>query len=184
VWICDGANTFRVRLVARRVGVRDMVQSKPIPWDSGLARRTQGSLAPGGTEKDAEFVRFSIDGSFFPGSWEAMSAPPKTSRKPTLTWRAYQDVKRFSMILGAQVKYLRAFAFSIGRRYQETEPMPTWYLPREIMTCALTKTRPSALLHRTETFFQFTLKRVDRCAQVDGGRLDSDYRHNVNRRAR
>lgn len=79
--------------------------------------------APGGTEEDARFVRSSMYGSFLSGGlggyvygaegiWGADIEPAA----PVKMWDA------FRWISGEQVKYLREFASSIGRRYQDLVP--------------------------------------------------------------
>lgn len=79
--------------------------------------------AAGGTPRDARFMRSSMYGSFLSGGlggyvygaegiWGADIEPAA----PTKMWDA------FRWISGAQVKYLRQFAFSIGRRYQNLVP--------------------------------------------------------------
>lgn len=79
--------------------------------------------APGGTELDAQYVRSSMYGSFLSGGlggyvygaegiWGADIEPAA----PIKMWDAFQ------WISGAEVKYLRDFAFSIGDRYLELEP--------------------------------------------------------------
>lgn len=79
--------------------------------------------APGGTEKDDQFVRSAMYGSFLSGGlgghvygaegiWGAdieAVADPKM-------WEAFQWRS------GAEMQYLRTFALSIGKRYQELEP--------------------------------------------------------------
>ena len=79
--------------------------------------------APGGTEEDARYVRSSMYGSFLSGGlggyvygaegiWGADIEPAA----PVKMWDA------FRWISGEQVKYLREFASSIGRRYQDLVP--------------------------------------------------------------
>ncbi len=79
--------------------------------------------APGGTEEDARFVRSSMYGSFLSGGlggyvygaegiWGADIEPAA----PVKMWDA------FRWISGAEVKYLREFALSIGRRYEDLQP--------------------------------------------------------------
>ena len=89
----------------------------------GLGGKGYKYGAPGGTEKDAQFVRSAMYGSFLSGGlgghvygaegiWGADIEPAA----PIKMWDAFQWNS------GAQMKYLRDFAFSIGRRYQELEP--------------------------------------------------------------
>jgi len=79
--------------------------------------------ATGGTEKDDQFVRSSMYGSFLSGGlgghvygaegiWGADIEP---SADPKM-WEAFQWRS------GGQMQYLRTFAFSTGKRYQDLEP--------------------------------------------------------------
>lgn len=79
--------------------------------------------APGGTETDARYVRSSMYGSFLSGGlgghvygaegiWGADIEPAA----PIKMWDAFQWVS------GTEMKYLRDFAFSIGKRYQDLQP--------------------------------------------------------------
>jgi hypothetical protein len=86
--------------------------------------------APGGTEKDDQFVRSGMYGSVLSGGlaghvygaegiWGADIEPAA----PTKMWEAFQWRS------AAQMLYLRAFAFSIGKRYQELVPDAELVLP-------------------------------------------------------
>ena len=79
--------------------------------------------AEGGTAQDDQFVRSAMYGSFLSGGlaghvygaegiWGADIEPSA----PTKMWDAFQWNS------GAQMKHLRTFAFSIGKRYQELVP--------------------------------------------------------------
>ena len=133
--------------------------------------------APGGSEKDAQFVRSSMYGSFLSGGlggyvygaegiWGADIEPTA----PTKMWDAFQ------WISGAQVKYLREFAFSIGKEYQELEPDGDLVSPDKDHNlrsyegwayCARTRDKKIFLL-----YFETGMPR----AQVRGARLNSSYR--------
>jgi hypothetical protein len=133
--------------------------------------------APGGSEKDAQFVRSSMYGSFLSGGlggyvygaegiWGADIEPAA----PIKMWDAFQ------WISGAQTKYLRDFAYSIGKRYQELEPNADLVSPdkdRNLRSyegwayCARTRDRGVFLL-----YFEKGMPR----AQVRGARLNSSYR--------
>ncbi|HXE11771.1 MAG TPA: DUF5060 domain-containing protein [Bryobacteraceae bacterium] len=107
------------------------------PYYSGYvdARGLHGGYkygAPGGTEKDDQFVRSSMYGSFLSGGlaghvygaegiWGADIEPSA----PIKMWDAFQWNS------AAQMKYLRTFAFSIGRRYQELVPDEDFVVPNK-----------------------------------------------------
>ncbi len=88
----------------------------------GGANYTRG--AAGGSELDDAFVRSGMYGSFLSGGlaghvygaegiWGADIEPTA----PVHMWEAFQWTS------GAQMQYLRTFAFSIGRRYQDLVPL-------------------------------------------------------------
>jgi hypothetical protein len=79
--------------------------------------------APGGTEKDDQFVRSSMYGSFVSGGFaghvygaEGIWGADIEDAAPIKMWDA------FKWNSAAQMRYLRDFAMSIGKRYQELEP--------------------------------------------------------------
>jgi hypothetical protein len=79
--------------------------------------------APGGTEKDDQFVRSGIYGSFLSGGLaghiygsEAIWGADVQEAAPIKMWDAFQWNS------AAQMKHLRTFAFSIGRRFQDLIP--------------------------------------------------------------
>ncbi len=79
--------------------------------------------ASGGTEKDDQFVRSAMYGSFLSGGLaghvygaEGIWGADTEAAAPTKMWDA------FRWRSGAQMRHLRSFAFSIGRRYQELVP--------------------------------------------------------------
>jgi hypothetical protein len=87
--------------------------------------------APGGTPKDDQYVRSAMYGNFLSGGlaghvygaegiWGADIEPAA----PTKMWDAFQWNS------GAQMHFLRDFAFSIGTRYQELVP-DKWVVPSE-----------------------------------------------------
>ncbi len=153
------------------------------PYYSGYvdARGLGGSGYPygaaGGTEKDARFVRSSMYGSFLSGGlgghvygaegiWGADIEPAA----PIKMWDAFQ------WISGAQIKYLREFAFSIGRRYQELEPNADLVSPNKDHN--LNAYEGWAYCARTpdkEIFLAYFEKGVPR-AQIRGAKLSSRYR--------
>jgi len=133
--------------------------------------------APGGTERDAQFVRSSMYGSFLSGGlggyvygaegiWGADVEPAA----PVKMWDAFQWVS------GAEVQYLRDFAFSIGRRYEELEPDANLVSPDKDYNlksyegwayCARTPDKKSFL-----AYFEKGMPK----AQIRGALLNADYR--------
>jgi hypothetical protein len=107
------------------------------PYYSGYvdARGLNGGYrygAPGGTPKDDQFVRSAMYGNFLSGGlaghvygaegiWGADIEPAA----PIKMWDAFQWNS------GAQMKYLRAFAFSIGKRYQDLVPDEDFVVPNK-----------------------------------------------------
>ena len=88
--------------------------------------------APGGTEKDDQFVRSAMYGNFLSGGlaghvygaegiWGADIEPAA----PTKMWDAFQWNS------GSQMQHLRTFAFSIGKRYQELVPLADLVSPNK-----------------------------------------------------
>lgn len=97
---------------------------------AGAVNYTRGAV--GGTDKDNAFVHSSMYGSFLSGGlaghvygaegiWGADIEPSA----PTKMWDA------FLWRSGAEMQYLRTFAFSIGRRYQELVPMADLVSPNK-----------------------------------------------------
>ena len=133
--------------------------------------------APGGTEEDARYVRSSMYGSFLSGGlggyvygaegiWGADIEPAA----PIKMWDAFQ------WISGAEVKYLREFAFSIGRRYEELAPNADLVSPdkdHNLLSydgwayCARTPDK--------SIFLAYFEKGVPR-AQIRGAKLNAKYR--------
>jgi hypothetical protein len=79
--------------------------------------------APGGTEKDDQFVRSSMYGSFLSGGFaghvygaEGIWGADIEPVAPIKMWDAFQWNS------AKQMKYLRVFAMSIGKRYQDLVP--------------------------------------------------------------
>ncbi|MEP7111094.1 MAG: DUF5060 domain-containing protein [Ferruginibacter sp.] len=109
-----------------------------VPYYSGYKdNRGLGSVnyilgADGGTERDNAFVRSGMYGSFLSGGlaghvygaegiWGADIEPAA----PIHMWDAFQWRS------GAEMQYLRTFAFSIGRRYQELVPLADLISPHK-----------------------------------------------------
>ena len=106
------------------------------PYYSGYKdARAKGSTgyrfgAPGGTDKDDQFVRSAMYGSFLSGGFaghiygaEAIWGADVQEAAPIHMWDA------FKWNSAAQMKYLRAFAFSIGRRFQDLIPDADFVVP-------------------------------------------------------
>jgi hypothetical protein len=133
--------------------------------------------APGGTPKDDQFVRSSMYGSFLSGGFaghvygaEGIWGGDIEAAAPTKMWDAFQWRS------GSQMQYLRAFAFSVGKRYQDLEPIADLVSPNKTPLvrgyegwayCARTPDR--------SLFLAYFEKGCPR-SQVRGARLNSTYR--------
>jgi hypothetical protein len=107
------------------------------PYYSGYvdARGLNGGYkygAPGGTEKDDQYVRSAMYGNFLSGGLaghvygaEGIWGADIESVAPIKMWDAFQWNS------AAQMKYLRTFAFSIGKRYQELVPDEDLVVPNK-----------------------------------------------------
>jgi hypothetical protein len=95
-----------------------------------LINYTRGAV--GGTDRDNQLVRSSMYGSFLSGGlaghvygaegiWGADIEPSA----PVHMWEA------FLWRSGAEMKYLREFAFSLGKRYQELVPLADLVSPNK-----------------------------------------------------
>jgi hypothetical protein len=133
--------------------------------------------APGGTEKDDQFVRSSMYGSFLSGGlgghvygaegiWGADIEPTA----PTKMWDAFQWNS------GAQMKHLRTFAFSIGKRYQDLVPNADLVSPNK--TAELLSYEGWAYAARTadRDIFLVYFEKGCRRSQLRGAKLNSVYR--------
>jgi hypothetical protein len=88
--------------------------------------------APGGTEKDDQFVRSAMYGSFLSGGFaghvygaEGIWGADIEAQAPIKMWDAFQWSS------GSQMKHLRTFALSIGKRYQELVPIADLVSPNK-----------------------------------------------------
>ncbi len=88
--------------------------------------------AEGGSERDDRFVRSCVYGSFLSGGFaghvygaEGIWGADIEPSAPTHMWDAFQWRS------GAQVQHLRAFALSIGKRYQELVPLADLVSPNK-----------------------------------------------------
>ena len=110
------------------------------PYYSGYndARGQSGGYrfgAPGNTEKDDQFVRSGMYGSFLSGGLaghiygsEAIWGGDVQPQAPIKMWEAFQWSS------ATRMKHLRTFAFSIGRRYQDLIPDADWVSPSKTQT--------------------------------------------------
>lgn len=133
--------------------------------------------ARGGTEQDDRFVRSGMYGSFLSGGlaghvygaegiWGADTEPAA----PVKMWDAFQWRS------ASQMRYLRDFAFSIGKRYQELEPNADLVSPNK--TPVLRSYEGWAYAARTpdkKIFLVYFEKGCPR-SQIRGARLNSTYR--------
>lgn len=133
--------------------------------------------APGGTEEDARYVRSSMYGSFLSGGlggyvygaegiWGADIEPAA----PIKMWDA------FRWISGAEVKYLREFAFSIGKRYQQLVPDADLVSPdKDHNLLAYDGWAYCARTPDKSIFLAYFEKGVPR-PQIRGAKLNASYR--------
>jgi hypothetical protein len=91
--------------------------------------------AQGGTDLDDQYVRSGMYGSFLSGGFaghiygaEAIWGADVQAAAPTHMWEAFQWNS------AAQMKHLRTFAFSIGKRYQELIPDEDFVTPNKTHT--------------------------------------------------
>ena len=107
------------------------------PYYSGYvdARGLNGGYrygAPGGTAKDDQFVRSAMYGNFLSGGFggfvygaEGIWGADIEAAAPIKMWDA------FRWNSSAQMHYLKTFAFSIGKRYQDLVPIGDLVMPHE-----------------------------------------------------
>jgi hypothetical protein len=133
--------------------------------------------AKGGTEQDDQYVRSGMYGSFLSGGFaghvygaEGIWGADIEPTAPTKMWEAFQWRS------ASQMQYLRDFALSIGKRYQELEPNADLVSPNKNANvrsyegwayCARTPDRA--------IFLAYFEKGAPR-AQVRGARLNTEYR--------
>ncbi len=133
--------------------------------------------APGDTEKDDQFVRSAMYGSFLSGGLaghvygaEGIWGGDIEAQAPVKMWDAFQWSS------ARQMRHLRTFAFSIARRYQELVPDADLVCPCK--TSNLRSYEGWAYCARTpdkEIFLLYFEKGCPR-SQVRGARLDRPYR--------
>lgn len=152
------------------------------PYYSGYvdARGQSGGYrfgAPGGTEKDDQFVRSGMYGSFLSGGFaghvygaEGIWGADIEALAPIKMWDAFQWRS------GSQMRYLRDFTLSIGKRYQELEPNADLVSPNK--TAVLRSYEGWAYAARTpdkNIFLAYFEKGCPR-SRIRGARLNSTYR--------
>lgn len=141
----------------------------------GSANYTRGAV--GGSELDDAFVRSGIYGSFLSGGFaghvygaEGIWGADIEPSAPVHMWDAFQWRS------GAQMQYLRTFAFSIGRHYQDLVPLPDLVSPNKTQVtlgyegwayCARTDDKKFFLAYFEKGCLQ---------SQIRGARLNSRYR--------
>jgi hypothetical protein len=141
----------------------------------GSANYTRG--AEGGTDRDNAFVRSGMYGSFLSGGlaghvygaegiWGADIEPTA----PVHMWDAFQWRS------GAEMQYLRTFAFSIGKRYQELVPLADLVSPNK--TQDILSYEGWAYCARTadKQIFLAYFEKGCPTSQIRGARLNSVYR--------
>jgi hypothetical protein len=133
--------------------------------------------APGGTERDAQFVRSGMYGSFLSGGFaghvygaEGIWGADIEAAAPIKMWDAFQ------WLSGSQMQHLRTFAFSIGNRYGELEPDADLVSPNKDR--ALRSYEGWAYAARTPDKNVFLLYFEKGCpkSQVRGAKLNGTYR--------
>jgi hypothetical protein len=141
----------------------------------GSANYTRG--AAGGSEQDNEFVRSGMYGSFLSGGlaghvygaegiWGADIEPSA----PVHMWEAFQWRS------GAEMQYLRTFAFSIGRRYQDLVPLADLVSPNKThITLGYEGWAYCARTDDRQIYLAFFEKGCP-SSQIRGARLNSLYR--------
>jgi hypothetical protein len=152
------------------------------PYYSGYvdARGLNGGYkfgAPGGTAKDDQFVRSAIYGNFLSGGFaghvygaEGIWGADIEPSAPIKMWDAFQWNS------AAQMQFLRTFAFSIGKRFQELVPLADLISPNK--TSAIRAYEGWAYCARTpdrEIFLAYFEQGCPR-SQVRGARPSSLYR--------
>ena len=133
--------------------------------------------AEGGTDLDNQLVRSGMYGSFLSGGlaghvygaegiWGADIEPAA----PVHMWEAFQWRS------GAEMQYLRTFAFSIGKRYQELVPLADLVSPNK--TSETLSYEGWAYCARTDDKQIFMVYFEKGCprAQIRGAKLNSVYR--------
>lgn len=133
--------------------------------------------APGGTDLDNAFVRSGMYGSFLSGGLaghvygaEGIWGADIEESAPVHMWEAFQWRS------GAEMQYLRSFAFSIGKRYQELVPLADLVSPNK--TSETLSYQGWAYCARTEDkkIFLAYFEKGCPASQIRGALLNSVYR--------
>jgi hypothetical protein len=155
------------------------------PYYSGYTdARSQGGGrgyqygAPGGTDKDDQYVRSSMYGNFLSGGLgghvygaEGIWGADIEDVAPIKMWDA------FKWNSAAQMHYLRDFAFSIGKRYQELEPNAEFVTPHQTqVTRGYEGWAFAARTPDRNIFLVYFEKGCQPRSQVRGARLNAMYR--------
>jgi hypothetical protein len=153
------------------------------PYYAGLTdNRGPGGInyrlgAPGGSKLDNAFVRSGIYGSFLSGGFaghvygaEGIWGADIEPAAPTHMWDAFQWRS------GAEMQYLRTFAFSIGERYQDLVPDADLVSPDK--TQIILGYQGWAYCARTDDkkIFLAYFERGCPQSQIRGAKLNSVYR--------
>jgi hypothetical protein len=133
--------------------------------------------APGGTERDAQFVRSSMYGSFLSGGFggqvygaEGIWGADIEPAAPIKMWDAFQ------WLSGTEMKYLRDFAFSIGNRYQELEPDADLVSPNKDHVLRAYESWAYAARTPDKSIFLVYFEKGCPRSQIRGAKLNSTYR--------
>jgi hypothetical protein len=133
--------------------------------------------ADGGSEKDNQYVRSTMYGSFLSGGlaghiygaegiWGADTEPAS----PVKMWDAFQWRS------GAEMQYLKVFAFSIGRRFQELVPDANLVSPNKTHTILGYEGWAFAARTPDKNIFLAYFEKGCPRSQVRGARPSSAYR--------
>jgi hypothetical protein len=133
--------------------------------------------APGGTDKDAQFVRSGMYGSFLSGGLaghvygaEGIWGADVEAAAPVKMWDAFQ------WLSGAQMRHLRTFAFSLGDRYRELEPDADLVSPNKDHVLRSYEGWAYAARTPDKNLFLVYFERGCPRSQVRGAKLDGVYR--------
>jgi Protein of unknown function (DUF4038)/Domain of unknown function (DUF5060) len=133
--------------------------------------------ALGGTEKDDQFVRSGMYGSFLSGGFaghvygaEGIWGADIEDAAPLKMWDAFQWRS------AAQMRYLRDFAFSIGKRYQELEPDADLVSPNKTQVVRAYEGWAYCARTPDKNIFLAYFEKGCPPSQVRGARLRSAYR--------
>jgi hypothetical protein len=145
------------------------------PRGLGAVNYTRG--AKGGTDKDNAIVRSGMYGSFLSGGFaghvygaEGIWGGDIEPAAPVKMWDAFQWKS------GDEMKYLKTFAFSIGKRYQDLVPMTDLVTPNK--THDILSYEGWAYCARTPDQNIFLIYFEDGCprtAEIRGARLSGVY---------